>query len=116
VIDVSNPDAVGAWVTELISKDQLHVFYTCQTWLTLREEVLVEYKHECQDCKARGRYSKATHVHHEKEVRRYPRLALSRYHIADGKKYRQLTPLCDGCHKKRHSKGEIKEPLTEERW
>ena len=71
---------------------------------------------ECQICKAKGRYSKATTVHHVKHLREHPELALT---IFDGKN-RQLISVCDACHNRLHPekwvKHEHKEPLTEERW
>lgn len=102
----------------LAEKNNLHAFYTCSEWLRLREEVLQEYKHECQKCKGRGFYTKATHVHHVQYVRKHPELALSKTYIYNGKQYKNLIPLCHNCHEEEHDHRQKtkKKPLTEERW
>ena len=108
----------GKWVSKLIAEDRLHEFYVSRWWRRLRKEILEEYKHECQDCKAKGFYAKASHVHHQQYVRRHPRLALSRAYTFKGKEYINLVPLCHDCHEVRHGyrQKEKKEPLTVERW
>jgi 5-methylcytosine-specific restriction protein A len=117
-LNIHNQDEVGRWVQQLIDENNLHAFYTSSYWLNLREEVLREYKYECQDCKARGWYTKANHVHHIQYVKNHPRLALSKTYIFQGKEYRNLIPLCHDCHEKRHDyrQKKKKKPLTEERW
>lgn len=118
MIDINNQESVGKWVQQLIEENRLHDFYTSSQWVNLREEVLQEDKYECQDCKTRGFYKKANHVHHNQFVRKYPRLALSRFYELDGKEYRNLVSLCHDCHERRHEyrQKEKKKPLTEERW
>ena len=111
-----------AFIKKCIEENNLHAFYTWSGWLNLRAEVLEENKNECQKCKARGKYSRATMVHHVKHVRQFPELALSKYYIDDtGEKKKQLVPLCDSCHDDEHPerlKGRVKKkkPLTIERW
>ncbi|NDL68512.1 HNH endonuclease [Clostridiales bacterium F-3ap] len=105
---------VGKWIRGLIAQDNLHAFYTSSIWLRLREEVIKEHNNECQRCKNRKMYAKATTVHHEQYVRRHPELALSKHYFYQGKQYRNLTPLCDQCHKEIH--GPKAKPLTPERW
>ena len=114
----NNLDEVGRIVQELIDTNNLHKFYTCTEWIKLRLEVLEDYKHECQDCKAKGYYTKATHVHHVQYVRKHPRYALSKVYVFRGVIYINLIPLCHDCHEKRHGyrQKEKKEPLTVERW
>lgn len=114
----NNPNEVGQWIQSLLDKNNLHLFYTSRFWLNVREEVLIDHKYECQHCKARGFYKKADTVHHEQYVRKHPPLALSKTYEYNGNVYRQLTPLCDECHKKEHNKHKRKKgkPLTEERW
>lgn len=106
------------WICLLIIEDKLHEFYVSPEWRKLRKEVLSEHKHECQDCKAKGFYTKANHVHHVQYVRNHPRLALSKTYTFQGKEYKNLIPLCHDCHEKRHGyrQKEKKEPLTVERW
>lgn len=117
-INIHNQDEVGQWISELIAADKLHVFYTSSYWLNLRAEVLDEYKNECQNCKARGKYKKATHVHHVQYVRNHPRLALSKEYIFKGKVYKNLIPLCHDCHEEEHDHRQMnkKEPITIEKW
>lgn len=108
----------GKWISKLIAEDRLDKFYNSPQWRKLRKEVIAENKNECQDCKARGYYTKANTVHHEQHVRNHPRLALSKTYIFRGKEYINLVPLCHDCHERRHEyrQKEKKKPLTEERW
>ena len=91
-------------------------------WLRERNDVLVGDKHECQKCKAKGKYTRAVLVHHVKHVRSFPELALEKFYIdEDGTRRRQLISLCDQCHDEEHPerlKGRIrkKKTLTQERW
>lgn len=93
-------------------------FYWTKEWRRLRKEILKEDKAECQRCKEKGYYKKATHVHHVNYVEYHPELALSKYYASiDGKEKRNLISLCFDCHEKIHAKEkEVKESLTEERW
>jgi 5-methylcytosine-specific restriction endonuclease McrA len=106
------------WITHLIEIDRLDLFYNSPQWRHLRKEVLAEHKSECQDCKAKGYYTKADTVHHQQYVRKHPRYALSKIYIFQGKEHINLIPLCHDCHEIRHGyrQKEKKEPLTEERW
>lgn len=92
-------------------------FYDLAVWGRRREEVLRLDNWECQYCKARGRYSRATIVHHVKHLRDRPDLALS---IWDGEE-RQLVSTCKRCHEEQHPESmqraaQLTAPLTEERW
>lgn len=92
-------------------------FYTTYKWRKLRKEVLQTDKNECQDCKAKGIYTKAVHVHHEKPIEKHPELALEKYYNDGAGTHRQLISLCEECHMKRHDyQHKPKEPLTEEKW
>jgi 5-methylcytosine-specific restriction endonuclease McrA len=106
------------WISKLITENRLEEFYNSKEWRHLRIEVLVEYKYECQMCKAKGFYTKATTVHHVQYVRKHPRYALSKVYIFQGVIYINLIPLCHACHEEVHGyrQKEKKEPLTEERW
>lgn len=117
-MNAQNKDEVGKWITHLIEINRLHDFYVSKYWIRKRKEVLAENKSECQDCKAKGYYTKATHVHHNQFVRRHPRLALSKTYVFKDKEYINLVCLCHDCHEQRHGyrQGEKKEPLTLERW
>jgi 5-methylcytosine-specific restriction endonuclease McrA len=109
---------VEQWIRKLIAEDNLHEFYTSSKWLRLREDVLVEYKSECQHCKANGFYTKSNTVHHVQYVKKHPELALSKVYIYMGKEYKNLIPLCHDCHERTHGYRVSKKtkPLTEERW
>ena len=108
----------GRWISKLITENRLHDFYISRQWKKLRKEILEEYHYECQDCKSKGFYTKANHVHHVQYVRKHPRYALSKTYTFKGKEYVNLVPLCHDCHERRHGyrKKEDKKPLTEERW
>ena len=93
--------------------------YKSRKWKRLRAEVLASDKYECQDCKARGRYTRADTVHHIKRVKQYPKLAMSKIYIDEqGNVKRNLISLCRDCHEKAHGfrcKDNV-EFLTEEKW
>lgn len=92
-------------------------FYRTRRWKTVRKQVLEAYHHECQSCKARGRLTLATLVHHEKPLRDYPEYALTPK-LPDGSP--QLIPLCDPCHERieteRGNRSRPTEVLTPEWW
>lgn len=105
-----------AYVQQCIKTD-IHGFYTWSKWLRVRQQVLEIDKHECQDCKSHGRYTKATTVHHQQFVKNHPELALEIWYTFQGKRYRNLVSLCHECHEARHGyRRKKKELLTEERW
>ena len=106
-----------AYVKKCISTD-VHSFYIWGEWLKVREDVLKLDKFECQDCKKKGKYTKATTVHHNQFLKKYPEHALEIFYEFAGKRYRNLVSLCHDCHEARHGyrKKEGKKPLTEERW
>ena len=95
---------------------EANAFYHTYEWTKKRAEVLKLDHNECQRCKANGRYTKATTVHHVKHLKDRPDLALS---IWDGNE-RQLVSLCQSCHNLEHpekaSKGKRKEVITKEFW
>ena len=37
-------------------------FYVSGEWRKLRKKVLAKHKYECQECKHRGKYTKATYI------------------------------------------------------
>lgn len=103
-----NNNDLKEWINELIEKDELWRFYKSREFMRLREEVLREQHYECQICRAKGKITKATVVHHVKHVRDYPELALSKYYIDEyGNKQRNLIGVCSPCHNRVHTeKGE----------
>lgn len=102
-----------------LNQDKADHFYGWQVWKDVRRQVLHMDHYECQICKAKGRYRRATLVHHVKHLKDRPDLALA---IWDGEE-RQLISVCKHCHEALHPE-QLKEyrkssgnpPLTEERW
>lgn len=111
-------EAEALWALPgLIDSGQSDKFYSWGAWLRRRDEVLRLDRWECQLCKAKGRYSRASIVHHVKHLKDRPDLALS---IWDGRE-RQLLSVCKTCHEAEHPESQRPykpkaEPLTEERW
>ena len=93
------------YIRKLINEGKLEKFYLTDDWRELREEVLEDFYHECQECLKKGRYSRADCVHHINEVRVRPDLALSK-HFTDheGNSQPNLVPLCNQCHNIVHDK------------
>ena len=96
-----------------------NVWYNSEPWRSIRRLVLKEDKYECQICKNRGRYSRATIVHHVKHLRDRPDLALSICDPDTGE--RQLISVCKRCHEELHPESQrqyrqSEPPVTEERW
>lgn len=106
------------YVRMCIEKDDIHSFYIWTEWKKTRRDVLNMDHKECQRCKAKGKYSKATTVHHVNYVKRHPELALNVWYDWHGQTKRNLISLCHDCHEAVHGyrKPEEKKPLTEERW
>lgn len=112
---------LARYIRSLIASDRLIVFYKSKEWEELRKEVLEELHNECQECMKRGRYTRADCVHHVNEVRQRPDLALSKFYTDhEGKKHRNLLPLCNTCHNIIHDKlgnWQKKDKFTnKERW
>lgn len=105
------------FVEQCIRDDDAHRFYCRKEWTSVRERVLKMDHYECQKCKSKGKYTRATLVHHVHHLKDYPNLALEIYD-EDGN--RNLVSLCQSCHEEEHPeerhKFKASEPLTEERW
>ncbi len=106
------------YVRKCIQEKDMHRFYNWSKWKRVRLDVLRLDNYECQMCKQRGRYKKASTVHHINYVVNHPELALEIYYLWQGTRKRNLLSLCHDCHEEVHGyrKNNIKEPLTEERW
>lgn len=94
-------------------------FYRNKLWRRLRLEVLRDDKYECQVCKAKGKYTKGTTVHHTNYLLLHPELGLEKfYKDDDGVTKRNLVTLCHDHHEEIHQwvRKELPEPLTQERW
>ncbi len=105
------------FVRDCIGTD-IHQFYASGKWKRLRADVLRMDKWECQICRGRGKYTKATTVHHVNYVKTHPELALEMWYAWRGERKRNLISLCHDCHEEVHGyrKRERQRPLTEERW
>lgn len=64
------------WLVKLIREDKLKKFYDCAKWRKLRQSAIKRDNHECQMCRRQGKYHKVNNVHHIKEVKLRPDLAL----------------------------------------
>lgn len=105
------------FVKQCIKDQDLHRFYDSPKWKRMRQQVLKMDKYECQICRRRGRYTKATTVHHVNYVKKHPELALEFYYTWQGTQRRNLLSLCHDCHEEVHGyRKKPKTPLTEERW
>ena len=97
--------SLASYILKLIAEGRVAEFYQTEEWKELRAEVLEEQHNECQECLKRGDVIQATCVHHVNEVRNRPDLALSKtYTDSEGKKHKQLVPLCNACHNIVHDK------------
>lgn len=99
-------------------REDIHRFYVWGPWKKVRREVLQMDHGECQRCKAKKIYTKATTVHHVNYVKKHPDMALEIWYEWHGVRKRNLVSLCHNCHEAVHGyrKPEKKETLTEERW
>lgn len=96
---------------QLINSGQLMKFYKSKEWKAVRLKALERDKNECQSCKRKGKYRKAKNVHHLKEVKTHPYLALD---------LNNTECICIQCHNDEHRRLEKyiqKNKFTnEERW
>ncbi len=83
------------WLLKLIRENKLVKFYQAPAWRAVRLDSLIKYNYECQTCKRKGKYSKAQNVHHIKEVKKFPLLALD---------LDNTEPICIPCHNKEHDR------------
>lgn len=82
-------------IKRLIEEDNLIKFYKSKAWRQLRLEALERDNYECQSCKRKGKYSRAQNVHHLKEVKEFPELALV---------LENLECVCVPCHNHEHKR------------
>lgn len=122
---------VGKWVKTLIDSGELEKFYHSSAWIKIAEEVKKMDNYECQICKREGKITTVgskgednknvqISVHHIKEVRKYPELALSIwYEDGNGKEKRNLITVCETHHNHIHKKFEKHRRsgfMNKERW
>lgn len=106
-----NKEELTQWIIKLFNENNIHAFYVSGPWKRLRQEVLDEQNKECQMCKSKGKYKRATTVHHINHVKEFPWLALTKSN---------LMSVCNECHNILHPeklvKYKAKEQINEERW
>lgn len=91
---------------ELAMQDPIK-FYRTRAWRNLRIESLTRDHNECQRCKAKGLYTRATTAHHIIRVRDNPRLCLTLSNIES---------ICDECHYEEHHPTNPRVYINEEKW
>lgn len=120
-------DKLVEWIRYLYSIDRIDKFYHSKYFKHIKNEVLSDQHYECQRCKEKGKLSivkptikRSGVVHHVKEVRDYPELALSKYYTDRfGMKHKQLIVLCNKCHEEvheRYTKNTKENLVNVERW
>lgn len=85
-------------IYQLIREDNLVKFYQSKEWYGkdgVRKKALKRDNYECQECKRKGDVSPAQNVHHIKEVKTHPWLAL----VLDN-----VESVCIDCHNKEHGR------------
>ena len=80
-------------LVELIRADKVKEFYWTKEWRIIRKVRRQKDNNECQRCMRAGRYTPADMVHHKKEVRQHPELALE---------LDNTECLCNPCHNREH--------------
>ena len=96
---------LATWIREIEGQGKLYMFYKTPEWRALKAQVLEDHGYECEACAAKGRYARADTVHHEREVRKFPGLALTRWAQGpDGMPHELLHPLCNRCHNEVHDR------------
>ena len=85
-------------IKQLIREDKLVKFYQCKAWYGkegIRDKALERDNYECQECKRQSKVSPAQNVHHIKEVKTHPELAL----VLDN-----TESVCISCHNHEHKR------------
>lgn len=97
---------LAVYIRRLIREDKVEKFYFTDDWKELREDVLEDFHHECQECLKQGVITTdELCVHHVNELRDRPDLALSRWYVdQQGQRQPNLIPLCKTCHNVVHEK------------
>ena len=104
-------EQTGEWVRQ-ITKESVygwHALYRTYRWVKKRQEILQRDHWACQICRRKGRYRRATTVHHIKHLKDAPELALTDDN---------LLSLCAACHEDMHPERRKKKKEFEnlERW
>ena len=109
-MNLMTPDILDK-LRQWLADDTVKYFYWLKEWRIIRKVRRKIDNNECQRCKQTGRHSPAEMVHHIKEVRAYPELALT---------LSNTESLCNACHNREHpeklQKYKIKKFDNIERW
>lgn len=109
-------------IIELIKSGDTSAFYNGKAWRRLAADVMHDQHNECYYCKARGRITQATMVHHINRLKDRPDLAYSRTYVDDeGLIKINLVAVCSSCHEGQHPdrfnhKKPKKKLINTERW
>ena len=82
-------------------------FYDSPGWRRVRREALTRDRNACICCKDKGKYTRANTVHHVKEIKDVPDLALT---LAN------LQSVCHACHESIHDRNASKRKLSKVYW
>ena len=102
--------ATGEWVRRMANNSWRgwNAFYHTSKWQNKRKQIMRRDHNQCMMCRDKGRFTRASTVHHLKHLRDYPELALTDDN---------LISLCSGCHEEVHpEKHKAKGFTNEERW
>ena len=104
-------EQTAAWIRTIQDHSPYGIkgFYRTYTWKKKRVQILARDKNACQECRKKGKYSKAELVHHIKHLQDEPALALTDDN---------LESVCKECHEKLHpERNRYKQSFTNiERW
>lgn len=103
--------STGEWVRDIASRScrGWQSFYHTSRWKHKRKDILKRDHNECRLCRQKGKYARATTVHHVKHLKDAPELALTDDN---------LISLCRECHEVVHPEKHKKKYgyTNEERW
>ena len=103
--------SIGEWVRKITADSYRgwKAFYHTTKWKHKRKDILKRDHNACQMCRQKGKYRRATTVHHIKHLRDSPELALTDSN---------LISLCDECHEAMHPEKHRKKYgyRNDERW
>ena len=103
--------SIGEWVRKITTDSYRgwKAFYHTTKWKHKRKDILKRDHNACQMCRQKGKYRRATTVHHIKHLRDSPELALTDSN---------LISLCDECHEAMHPEKHKKKYgyRNDERW
>lgn len=105
----------------LIANNNLSQFYHLKVFKDVKAKVFKDLHYECQECLKENKLTVvflSDPLHHVKEIKEFPSLALSEYYNDElGNLQRNLLPLCYECHNKVHNRFQKNEEfINEERW